>query len=106
MNLLLTSFLVAMFSGAAFVHLWGPQKLRETYARWGYPDAYRYAAAFLNLAAALLLAHPLYRMTGAAIGALVLFVGIVMLLDHREYGRAASRFAVLAALWFQVITST
>jgi hypothetical protein len=44
-------------------------------------------------------------MAGAVLGAIVLFIAIVILLDHREYARAAMRFGVLAALWFQVLSS-
>jgi len=104
-HIFLTSFLVAVFSGAAFVHLWGPKTLRAAYARWGYTSKHRYAAALANFVAALLLAYPTTQMAGAVLGALMLFVAIVTLLDHSEYIRAALRLGVLAALWFQVLSS-
>jgi len=106
MHIVLTSLLVVAFLSAAFVHVWGPQRLRAAYARWGYTDGHRYAAAAVNLVVALLLALPSYQILGAGLGALMLFFAIVTLLSHREYAGAASRFTVLAALWFQVMSST
>jgi len=101
----LTWLLVGVFAGAAVVHLIGPQKVREAYQRWDYPIQYRFVVASINLLAAIFLAGS-HHILGAVLAFSVLFIAIVTLLDHREYGRALSRFVVLSALWLQVLTAS
>ena len=81
----------------------GRKNLRETYARWNYPESYRYATGIVYIAAAMLLAVPTYRMLGVALASMLLFVLIVTLLDHRQYAGALSRFGLLSALWVSVL---
>ena len=80
----LTWLLMAAFLGAGLLNLIGRKQLRETYARWNYPENYRYATGVIYIGAAILLAGP-YRMLGLALAAMLLFLLIVTLLDHREF---------------------
>jgi hypothetical protein len=104
-SMVLTWLLVVVFAGAAIVHFIGPENVREAYQRWNYPIQYRFAVASINLLAAIFLAGS-HHILGAVLAFSVLFVAIVTLLDHREYGRALPRFAVLSALWLQVLTAS
>jgi hypothetical protein len=98
----LTWLLIAAFLGAGLLNLIGRRQLREVYARCQYPTGYRYAAGIVYIGAAVLLAGP-YRMLGLALAAVLLFLLIVTLLDHREYGSALSRVGLLGALWVSVM---
>ena len=98
----LTWLLIAAFLGAGLLNLIGRRQLREIYARCQYPTGYRYAAGIVYIGAAILLAGP-YRMVGLALAAVLLFLLIVTLLDHREYGSALSRAGLLSALWVSVM---
>jgi len=98
----LTWLLIAAFLGAGLLNLIGRKQLRETYTRCQYPAGYRYAAGIIYIGAAILLAGP-YRILGLALAAVLLFLLIVSLLDHREYGGALSRFGLLGALWVSVL---
>jgi hypothetical protein len=100
----LTWLLMAALVGAGLLAFIGGKTVRETYARWNYPDSYRYATGFVYIGAAILLAVPTYRMLGIALASMMLFLLIVTLLDHREYGGALSRFGLLGALWVRVLT--
>ena len=100
---LLTWLLIAAFLGAGLMNLIGRRQLREIYARCQYPTGYRYAVGIVYIGAAILLLGP-YRMLGLALAAALLFLLIVTLLDHREYGSALSRVGLLGALWVSVMT--
>ncbi len=98
----LTWLLMAAFLGAGMLNLIGRKQVREIYARCQYPAGYRYGAGIIYIGAAILIAGP-YRMLGLAVAAVLLFLLIVTLLDHREYGSALSRVGVLSALWVSVL---
>jgi len=100
----LTWLLMAALLGAGLLTLIGRKNLRETYARWNYPEGYGYATGVIYIAAAILLAGPTYRMLGVGLASMLLFFLIVTLLDHREYAGALSRFGLLGALWVRVLT--
>ncbi len=102
----LTWMLVAVFTAAGILHVIAPKYLRQAYERGDHPVWYRVLIGFINLLTAYLLSDPSYRMMGAALAAMVLFLAIVMLLDRRAYGPALSGFGVLSALWLQVLTAT
>ena len=89
--------------GSRIAHSHRSKEFARTYARWSYPEGYRYATGVIYIAAAILLAGP-YRMLGLALAAMLLFLLIVTLLDHREYAGALSRFGLLGALWVRVLT--
>jgi hypothetical protein len=90
--------------GAGLLTLSGQKSVREAYARWSYPEGYRYATGIIYVGAAILLAGPTFRMLGVSLASMLLFFLIVTLLDHREYAGALSRFGLLGALWVRVLT--
>jgi len=98
----LTWLLITAFLAAGLLNLLGRRHVREIYARCHYPSSYRYAAGIVYIGAAILVAGP-YRILGLALAAVLLFLLIVTLLDHREYGRAVSPVGLLGALWVSVM---
>jgi len=102
----LTWMLVAVFTAAGIVHVIPPKNLRQAYERADYPGWYRILVGYINLLTAFLLADPPYRMAGAALAAMVLFLAIVMLLDRRAYVPALSGFGLLGVLWLQILTAS
>ena len=101
----LTWLLMAALAGSGLLALIGGKILRDTYARWSYPESYRYATGIVYIAAAILLAAPAYRLLGVALASMLLFVLIVTFLDHRQYASALSRFGLLGALWVSVLAA-
>jgi hypothetical protein len=99
----LTWLVMAALVGAGLLALIGGKILRQTYARWNYPDSYRYATGIIYIGAAILFAVPTYRILGVALASMLLFVLIVTLLDHRQYTGALSRFGLLSAVWVSVL---
>jgi len=97
----LTWLLITAFLAAGLLNLLGRRQVREIYARCHYPSSYR-CAGIVYIGAAILLAGP-YRILGLALAAVLLFLLIVTLLDHREYGRAVSPVGLLGALWVSVM---
>jgi hypothetical protein len=96
----LTWLLMAALLGAGLLTLVGG----KNYARWNYPEGYRYATGVIYIGAAILLAGPTFRMLGIGLASVLLFFLIVTLLDHQEYAGALSRFGLLGALWVRVLT--
>jgi hypothetical protein len=98
----LTWLLIAALLGAGVLSLIGRRQLCAIYTRCQYPSSYRYAAGIVYIGAAILLAGP-YRVFGLGLAGVLLFLMIVTLIDHREYGSAISRAGLLGALWVSVI---
>ena len=86
------------FAAAAVVHLAGPRRLRELYARWRYPLGFREVTGALLAVAAALLAVPQTRLFGLGAAAFVMFLSATTLLHHRQYRYAAPLIALLFAL--------
>jgi DoxX-like protein len=100
----LTWLLVAALLGAGLLTLIGRKNWRETYARWSYPEGYRYATGIIYVGAAILIAGPTFRMLGVGLASMMLFLFIVTLIDHQKYIAALSRLGLLGALWVRVLT--
>jgi hypothetical protein len=88
----------AVFAISAVVNLAGPRALRETYARWGYPRAFHLITGVLEALVAFFLTAPQTRIWGVVVAAIVLFVAVVTLLNHRQYFYAIPGIILLAAL--------
>jgi hypothetical protein len=90
--------IATIFAISALVNLTGPHALRAAYARWGYPRRFHLITGVLETITALFLAVPQTRIWGAALAAMVLFVAVVTLLNHRQYLYAVPGIVLLAAL--------
>jgi hypothetical protein len=88
--------LAALFAFAATLHLAAPRALRDGYRRWQFAPGFYYVAGVAQLFAAVFLAVPQTRIWGGILAAVILFVAVVSLLNHRKYSYALP--AILAML--------
>jgi hypothetical protein len=98
----ITNFLAVslsvLFGAASLTHLAAPRFLREAYRRWDFARGFHYVAGVAQAFAALFLAVPETRIWGSVLGAMILFVAIVSLLNHRKYAYAVPAILVMVAL--------
>ncbi len=90
--------LAALFAAGAALNLIAPGFVRRAYARWNYARGFYYVVALAQGLTALFLAVPQTRIWGGVLGAMVLFVTIVSLLNHRKYIYAVPAILVMVAL--------
>jgi len=94
----LALILTTLFAIAAAMNLAAPAFVRRFYSRWDYPRGFHYVAGAAQGLTALFLAVPQTRIWGGILGAMILFIGIVSLLNHRKYAFAISAIMVMLAL--------
>jgi hypothetical protein len=90
--------LAALFAAAAGLNLAAPGFVRRIYQRWAFPRGFYYVAGLAQGLTALFLAMPETRIWGGALGATVLFVTTISLLNHRKYFYAVPAILVMIAL--------
>src|SRR6478609_5498627 len=88
--------LATLFAFAAILHLAAPRGLRNGYRRWQFARGFYYVAGVAQLFAAIFLALPQTRIWGGILAAVILFVAVTSLLNHRKYLYALP--AILAML--------
>jgi hypothetical protein len=86
------------FAVSAAAHLAGLRRLRAAYAEWEYPHSFHRVVGVSNLVAALFLAIPETRVWGVALAAVILFIAVVTLLNHRRYYYAVPGMLLMLAL--------
>jgi len=90
--------LAGLFGLAGALHVAAPRGLRDVYRRWEFPRGFYYVAGVAQLFAALFLAVPQLRIWGGILAAMILFVTVISLLNHRKYSYAVPAILVMAAL--------
>ena len=90
--------LATLFAFAAVLHLAAPRPLREGYRRWQFAPGFYYVAGIAQLFAAVFLAVPQTRIWGGILGAMVLFVTVVLLLNRGKYAYAVPAMLLMMAL--------
>lgn len=90
----------AIFLIGALVNLAAPGRIREDYARWGYPAWFRFVTAGLEAVACALILAPATRIAGLALGMAILLAAIATLVRARQYAHAvpALLFLILSGL--------
>lgn len=96
----LTWFLCILFLIGAISNGFAPEKIRDSYARWGYPEWFPYVTAGLELAVAIMLFFPATRLLGAGLGMMIMVAAAATLLRHREYATALSPIVVFVLTGF------
>jgi|SRR6266404_105498 len=94
----LAQLLAGLFGVAAVLNLAAPGFVRRIYQRWEFPRGFYYVAGLAQGLTALFLAVEQTRIWGGILGAMVLFVTVVSLLNHRKYGYAIPAILVMLAL--------
>lgn len=77
--------LVAGFSGAGIFNAIGTPATQAGFARWGYPRGWARVTGGLEMLSAILIAVPVSRGVGMALGALIIAAAILTVLRHREF---------------------
>ena len=90
--------LAAAFAVAGLVQVSGIGIVRCASLRWNYPPRIFRLTGSVELLAAILLASPSLRPAGVALGALVNFMAVALLLKNRAYLLAVPGMAAMVAL--------
>ena len=90
--------LAALFGLAAALNLAAPGFLRRAYSRWDFPRGFFYVAGTAQAFAALFLFLPQTRMRGGVLGAMILFVTVILLLNRGKYAYAVPAMLLMVAL--------
>jgi len=90
--------LAALFGAGALLHLAAPGFVRRSYQRWDYPRGFYYVVGIAQALTALFLGVEQTRIWGGVLGAMVLFVTVISLLNHRKYAYAVPAILVMVAL--------
>ena len=94
----LALLLTLLFGLGAMLNLAGPALVLRLYRRSEYPRGFHYVVGLIQGLTALFLAVPQTRIWGGILGAMVLFVAIVSLLNHRKYVYAVPAIVLMLAL--------
>jgi hypothetical protein len=97
--------LVAAFFGAGVFNAIGTRATRESFVRWGYPGWWHLVTGGLEILSAVLIALPVGRAAGLALGAIVIAAASVTVLRHREYSHLAPPGVFLALIALAAFSS-
>ena len=92
--------LVASFFGAGLFNAIGTPGTQSDFARWGYPRWWGRFTGGLEMISAVLIALPVSRIVGLALGAVIIAAAVMTVLRHRDLSHLVplSVFVVLIAL--------
>jgi hypothetical protein len=95
---LMAQILAALFGLSAVLHLAAPGFVRRVYQRWAYARGFYYVVGAAQALTALFLALHQTRIWGGILGAMILFVTVVSLLNRRKYLFALPAILVMIAI--------
>ena len=90
--------LATLFGLVVVLHLAAPRFLRSAYRRWQFAPGFYYVVGIAQSLAALFLIVPQTRIWGGILAAMILFVAVVSLLNHRKYLYAVPAILIMIAL--------
>ena len=92
--------LVAGFFGAGLFNAIGAPATENEFVRWGYPRWWGRFTGGLEMMSAVLIALPVSRIVGLALGAVIIAAAVLTVLRHRDLSRLVplSVFVALIAL--------
>jgi len=92
--------LVAGFLGAGVFNAISTSTTQSDFARWGYPRWWGILTGGLDIVSAVLIALPLSRIVGMALGAAIIAAAAFTVLRHRDFSHLVPLgvFVVLIAL--------
>ncbi len=92
--------LVAGFFGAGVFNTISKPGTQGDFARWGYPRWWSIFTGGLEIISAVLIALPVSRVVGLALGAVIIAAAILTVLRHRDFSHLVplSVFVALIAL--------
>ncbi len=90
--------LVAFFTFAGLLNVFGTASLLAEYRRWGYPGWFHYVTGIFELSSAFLQIRKATNNAGVTLGAAVMAAAFLTLVFHHEWLHAAFPLLVLFAL--------
>lgn len=92
--------LVAAFCGAGLFNAIGTSGAQSDFARWGYPRWWGIFTGGLEIVSAVLIALPVTRIVGLALGSAIIAAAVLTVLRHRDFSHLVplSVFVALIAL--------
>lgn len=97
--------LVAGFFGAGLFNAIGKPATQSGFARWGYPRWWGRLTGGLEMMSAVLIALPVSRGVGMALGAVITVAAVLTVLRHREFSHLAPLSVFVAVIAFAEISS-
>jgi hypothetical protein len=94
----IAEILAGLFGLSAVLHLAAPGFLRRAYQRWAFARGFYYVVGTAQGLTALFLALHQTRIWGGILGAMILFVTVVSLLNRGKYLYALSAILVMLAI--------
>jgi hypothetical protein len=88
----------AVLAVLGLINIAAPRSLRETYARWEFPQRFYLVAGLLEITAAAFLAIPEMRIWGIALAGFIMFGAVITLFNHRRYLIAVPGILLMVAL--------
>lgn len=95
---LTAEILAGLFGLSAVLHLAAPAFVRRVYQRWAYARGFYYVVGAAQGLTALFLALHQTRIWGGILGAMILFVTVVSLLNRRKYLYALPAILAMIAI--------
>jgi DoxX-like family len=92
--------LVAAFFGAGLFNAIGTPGTQSDFARWGYPRWWNILTGGVEILSAVLIAFPVSRTAGLALGTAIIAAAVLTVLRHRDFSHLMplSVFVALIAL--------
>lgn len=97
--------LVAGFVGAGLVNAIGTPSTRSDFARWAYPSWWGRFTGALEIIGAILIALPVSRNLGLALGALIIAAAVFTVLRYRDFKHLAPLGVFVAAIATAVLST-
>ena len=97
--------LVAGFSGAGLVNAIGMAATQSSFARWGYPHWWGLLTGGLEIMSAALIALPVSRIVGLALGVIIIVAAVFTVLRHREFSHLVPLGAFVTVIALAAISS-
>jgi len=97
--------LVAAFFGAGLFNAIGTPATQSDFARWGYPRWWSRFTGGLEMVSAVLIALPISRIVGLALGTLIIAAAVLTVLRHREFRHLVPLGVFVALIALAAISS-
>jgi uncharacterized membrane protein YphA (DoxX/SURF4 family) len=97
--------LVAGFFGAGLFNAIGTPGTQGDFARWGYPRWWNIFTGGLEMMSAVLIALPVSRSLGLALGVVVIAAAVLTVLRHRDFSHMAPLSVFVALIILVAISS-
>ena len=97
--------LVAGFFGVGLFNAIGTPATQSDFARWGYPRWWGRFTGGLEMMSAVLIALPVSRIDGLALGAVIIAAAVLTVLRHREFTHLVPLSVFVAVIALAEISS-